>query len=301
MEGRRARQHGDRVPRNVRQRRLHVEHRLRHHGRAAHQAGDDARLVAEGVEERVHDQVAVALTQAGQLAPHLVAAQCLGVRDHRALGPAGGTGGEDDVGGVLGPDAGRPLADLPRAGTASPPARKSFQVRKARRASSPAPPPSAGAAGRAAGRRPVTVARGPPQRGDVRGAEERAGDEEQPGAGCARRTYGRLRALEAGVQRDQHGAGASPRRARRRSSRGCSAPRSATRSPGSTPAAMQARRGALDALAELGVRRRGYGRRRPPRARAYRSAAAPDQPRDGCPTPGRRAPLRPTAPPRDSS
>ena len=77
----------------------------------AHQAGDDPGLVAEGVEERVHDQVAVALAQSGELAPHVVAAQGLGVGDDGALGAAGGAGGEDDVRGRLGADRLRALAD----------------------------------------------------------------------------------------------------------------------------------------------------------------------------------------------
>ncbi|MNE59635.1 hypothetical protein D3C80_1547450 [compost metagenome] len=53
------------------------------------------------MEERVDDQVAVALAQADHFAPVADDAQVLPVGGHHALGLAGGAGGEKQVGEVL--------------------------------------------------------------------------------------------------------------------------------------------------------------------------------------------------------
>ena len=65
-------------------------------------------LVAEDVEERVDDQVAVALAQAGPVAPVEVGPQRLAVGHDDTLGVARRAGREDDVAGVVGADARRP-------------------------------------------------------------------------------------------------------------------------------------------------------------------------------------------------
>lgn len=64
MEGGRAGEDGDPLGGDLGERGLHAEDRLGDHRRAAQQTGDDAGLVAEGVEERVDDQVAVVLPEA---------------------------------------------------------------------------------------------------------------------------------------------------------------------------------------------------------------------------------------------
>src|SRR5207244_8991286 len=64
-------------------------------------------LVPERVEERVHDEVPVALPEADDVGPGLEHANGLLVRGHHPLGAAGGSGGEDDVGEVIGGDLGK--------------------------------------------------------------------------------------------------------------------------------------------------------------------------------------------------
>ncbi len=250
VEGGRPGEYGDPLGGDVREDGVHVEHGLRDHRGPAHQAGDDPRLVAEGVEEGVHDQVAVALAQSGELAPHVVAAQGLGVGDDRALGAAGGAGGEDDVGGGLGADGLGALAD--RCGRYAVPARQEvlpraegvggvvgedddlFQVRQSRQRS------GAGALGRGAA-----------QGGDVGGTEEGAGDEEQPGPAALQDVRG-LRALETGVEGDEHRAG-------RDGAEGGDDPLQGVGGPDGHPVAGlgsggdAGRGGALDAFAELRV------------------------------------------------
>ena len=107
-DGRRAGQHGDPLLVDAPDHPVDVEHRLGHHGGPGHQAGQDPRLVPEGVEERVDDQVAVALVQADDLGPGGKGPQGLTVGGHRPLGVAGGPRGEDEVGEVAGGDRGGP-------------------------------------------------------------------------------------------------------------------------------------------------------------------------------------------------
>ena len=82
---RRAREHRDALLGHHLEHLRHVEHLERHDRRAAQDARHPAGLVAERVEERVDDEVAVALAQADHVGPRLVDAQRLAVRDHHAL------------------------------------------------------------------------------------------------------------------------------------------------------------------------------------------------------------------------
>ena len=205
VEGGRTGEDGDPFGGDVGERGRHAEDRLGDHRRPAQQAGDDAGLVAEGVEERVDDEIAVALLETGQFAPDVVRAQGLRVGDHRAFGVAGGAGGEDDVRrGVgaqrVGTGAHRRAGHRLPGGEEVPPGHEVgggvvgehhhlVQVRQSRQRAGP-----------------LALLGGAAQRGDVGGAEEGAGDEEQLGAGTAQ-DIGGLDALEAGVDRDEGGAG----------------------------------------------------------------------------------------------
>ena len=79
-----------------------VEDRLRHDGRAGEQAGDDAGLVAEAVEERVDHEVAVGGGRPRRTPPRRSATPIdLAVRAHHALAAAGRARGEQDVADVV--------------------------------------------------------------------------------------------------------------------------------------------------------------------------------------------------------
>ena len=81
--------------------RVDVEHRVRDDRRALEDAREDAGLQAERVEERVDDEVAVALAQPDDIRPGVVRAHARPVREHRALRAAGRARGEEDVGEVV--------------------------------------------------------------------------------------------------------------------------------------------------------------------------------------------------------
>ncbi|MDT4844992.1 hypothetical protein FQZ97_789640 [compost metagenome] len=98
VQGRRARQHSDPFAGDALQHHRHVEHLLRQDAAAAHQRRQPTGLVAEAVEERVDDQVAVALTQADHGTPVADDAQVLAMGSHHALRLAGGARGEQQVG-----------------------------------------------------------------------------------------------------------------------------------------------------------------------------------------------------------
>ncbi len=85
-----------------------VEHRLGNNRRTRHDAGEDARLVAEGVEEGIDDEIAIARFQADDGGPGAEGAQRLGLRRRRSLGVTGRARGEDEVRGVVGLDRSRP-------------------------------------------------------------------------------------------------------------------------------------------------------------------------------------------------
>ena len=83
---------------------LGVERQLRDQRRPGLQARQDAGLVTEVVEERVDAQVAVVAGDLAALGPRRRAGQRLPMRAQRALAAAGGAGGEQDVGDVVGLD-----------------------------------------------------------------------------------------------------------------------------------------------------------------------------------------------------
>ena len=106
VDGGRPGQHGDAVLLDRLQRAQRIERQVRDQRRAGLQAGQDAGLVAEVVEERVDAQVAVV---AGDLAvggPRRRARQRLPVRAQHTFAAAGGAGGEQDVADVVGRDGG---------------------------------------------------------------------------------------------------------------------------------------------------------------------------------------------------
>jgi hypothetical protein len=97
VERRRARKHRDAVAADPLEHGGHVEDLLGEDRGAAHDRREPARLVAEGVEEGVHDQVSVALPQPHHFAPAGEGPQVLAVRGHHPLGAAGGAGGEEKI------------------------------------------------------------------------------------------------------------------------------------------------------------------------------------------------------------
>ena len=201
VEGGRAGQHGHALRLNA----LHdppgVEDRLGDHRRPRHQAGQDAGLVAEGVEERVHHEVAVARAEAHDGGPGAEGAQRLRVRRRRALGVARRAGGEDEV---------RHVAGLHGHG----PRRRLFRLDAGARVE------ELGQAAHRDGRRRgprflVAQQDDPLQRAHVLAHEEGGVVDPQEAAHGqkhrrARRTQDvpRLAALEARVEGDEHGAGA---------------------------------------------------------------------------------------------
>ncbi len=199
-------EHGDPLGLDQRHGPPRVVHQLRHQGGAADQAGQDAGLEAEAVEERVDHEVAVGAGEAPALGPGPGDGQRLPVGRHRPLAPPGRARGEQDVadvpgthragalGGHAGRDRCRPLQQL-----------------------APAEGPLARCAGRAgldgdlhdqaepvearAGRHPLSIVRGA-QGGEAVGAEERAGHDQGAGAAAADHVE-RLMAGEPGADRDQ--------------------------------------------------------------------------------------------------
>lgn len=89
-----------------------VEDGHRHDRGTGEQAHHDPGLVAERVEERVHDQVAVLPGDLAELTPDPRDADGLPMRGAGALAAAGGAGGEEDVGEVVGGDCGGALVDV---------------------------------------------------------------------------------------------------------------------------------------------------------------------------------------------
>ncbi len=97
VDRRRAGQHGDPLALDHLQHDARVEHREREDRRAAHQAGEAPGLVPEDVEERVGDQVPIARSQVGPVAPVEVRAQRLAVGHHHTLRRPRGPRREHDV------------------------------------------------------------------------------------------------------------------------------------------------------------------------------------------------------------
>ena len=110
VDRRRPGQHRDALVDDALHHRVDVEHRVRHDRRALDQAGEDAGLQAERVEERVDDEVAVAVPEPDHRRPRVVRLHARAVREHRALRPAGRARREEDVGeGVAGERGARAL------------------------------------------------------------------------------------------------------------------------------------------------------------------------------------------------
>ena len=105
-EGGRAGQHADPMPFDQAQRALRVEGRLGIDGRPAQERGEPARLVAEGMEEGVDDQIAILPVQPHGGSPFLESGDVLPVGDHGPLGRSGGAGAVHDVGELFGPHCG---------------------------------------------------------------------------------------------------------------------------------------------------------------------------------------------------
>jgi hypothetical protein len=172
VERRRAGQHRDPFPLHQAEDGGPVVHRHRQHRRAGDEGRDQPRLVAEDVEERVHDQVPVAPLEADELAPLHPRPDRPRVAHHDALGPPGGAGSEEDSAGV------RPADHGLIGGAGIQEARRQVDDRHARLRS-------------VAG---------------VVGAEEVLLDEGELGPAAADH-LGRLGGLVPGVDRDQHAAG----------------------------------------------------------------------------------------------
>ena len=60
IDRRRTRQHADTILGNAAQYLIHIEDQMRKDRCAPHDGRQPARLVSEGVEERIHDQIAIA-------------------------------------------------------------------------------------------------------------------------------------------------------------------------------------------------------------------------------------------------
>ena len=128
VDGRRPGQHRDLLLGDALHHRVDVEHRVRDDRRALQDAREDAGLEPEGVEERVDDEVAVAVAQADDVGPRVVRADARAVGQHRALGLPGRARGEEDVGEVVAGRARAPRASTLGADRRSARARNSSQV-----------------------------------------------------------------------------------------------------------------------------------------------------------------------------
>ena len=104
VQGRRSREDAHPVDGDAAEDLLDVEDGVGEHGAAHHQPREPAGLVAEGVEERVDDEVTVAFAQPDDLAPVAETPQRLRVREHGALRVPGRTRREEDVGDVVAAD-----------------------------------------------------------------------------------------------------------------------------------------------------------------------------------------------------
>ena len=190
------RKHGDALFGDPREHGGGVEHGVGDDRRPRDQRGDDAGLVAEGMEEGVDDEIAVTRSQADHVGPVGVRPQGLGMGAHGALGVPGGARREQDVGQVVGPD----------------PLRPAHGVGLVHRVTGGEElVPCDGAGGRLAPEDDDVLEVGEPvalgaQQIDVVGVEEAGDGEQEPGPALGQ-DVGGLGALEAGVEGDEHGAG----------------------------------------------------------------------------------------------
>jgi hypothetical protein len=102
VDRRRTGEHRDPLALHELHRDARIEDREREDRRAAHQTREAAGLVAEDVEEGIRDQIAVAGTEIGEVAPVEVRAQRLPVRHHDALRVPRRARREHDVAGIVG-------------------------------------------------------------------------------------------------------------------------------------------------------------------------------------------------------
>src|SRR5205085_2118060 len=173
-----------------------VEHSVGQDRRARDQRRHDPRLVPEGVDEGVDDQIPVAGAQAHDVGPVGIGAKGLSVRAHGPLGPTGRSRREEDVGHVVGLDGADPSVDvLLTHGLAVP-----DEIG-----------PSHGVVRRLAPDDHHVLEGGQVlalgfEHGQVVGAEE-VGDRQEHLGAALLQDVRRLRALEAGVDGDEHGAG----------------------------------------------------------------------------------------------
>ena len=101
VDGRRPRDHGDALAGDARQHRVQVEALHRQHVGAPYDRRQPSRLVPEGMEKRVDNQVVVITPEADRGTPGLEGADILAMAGDHPLGLAGGAGGKQDVQGVL--------------------------------------------------------------------------------------------------------------------------------------------------------------------------------------------------------
>ena len=186
-------QEADAVGLDARQHRVGVEDGAGVDGGATQQRRHPAGLVAEGVEEGVDDEVAVALAQAHHARPDVEGAQGGAMRGHHALGSAGGAAGEHQVGRGVGLHARAALINL-----------RLRHFRALGQKVSPAQVACLQHATLAQHDQAAQRARAQAvqQRGVV--LAQKAAHAEQPHGTAARQDVGRLGALHAGVDGHQH-------------------------------------------------------------------------------------------------
>jgi|GEM_PF-5763034 len=208
VDRRRAGEHGDPHRLHQSHRLPGVEDRLRHQRRPADQAGQQARLEAEGVEERVHHQIPVVRRQQAAVRPGPGDGQRPFVRGHRALAPPGRPGGEHDVADVIRAHRPRPPARLGGRDRRRPPLERSpvagHPYDQAEPIQASAARPAVYPAVRRAARTTRLTRRGPERRQPV-DAEEVTGHEQGAGAAAADHVQ-RLGTGEPRADRDQRGA-----------------------------------------------------------------------------------------------
>ena len=182
-------QHGDPVLGHCGHRLLRVERQLRDERGPGLQTGQDARLVAEVMEERVDTEVAVGAGDLPARRPRRGRVQRLPVCAQRALAAARRAGGEQDVGNVVGPDRGRAAVDR-------------IQVRAA---GDELVPGAVVLVDRNAHDVPQVGQRSPIQVGGLVSAEEFTGRDQQRRPGAGQHVGGFARGV-AGVEGDDHAA-----------------------------------------------------------------------------------------------
>ncbi len=112
IDRRRSGQHRDPVLLHGAHGPLGVECELRDEGGTGLQTGQDARLIAEVVEERVDAEVPVGAGELPARSPRCGCCQRLPVCAQHTFAAAGGTGCEQNIGNIVGPDRCRAGVEL---------------------------------------------------------------------------------------------------------------------------------------------------------------------------------------------